>query len=105
MSDQDEWYVMPRSQWNDATVHHPAPDATRDNPATLCNHNVEGSEEFRVADGSDRERYGLCRVCAALANDEPDPRGNHGQSGRSPQDVLRDCGFDTEADSLEADHV
>jgi hypothetical protein len=102
--DQDEWYVMPKSQWNDARTHHPAEAATRDEPAALCNEITERAT-LRIASPADRDRYGLCRVCDAIASETSDPRGNHGQSGRSPRDVLRDCGFDTEADSLEADHV
>jgi len=97
--DQDEFYIMPKSQWNDAKVHHPAPESTRDDPEPLCNHTTSGSEAFRIADESDRERYGLCRVCAAKVNDKPDPRGNHGQSGRSPADVLQENGFELAEDS------
>jgi hypothetical protein len=92
------YYVMPKSQWNNATVHHPAPEATREDPTPLCDVSTD-TEPFRVADDADRERYGLCRVCAATVNDDPDPRGNHGQSGRSPADILRENGFDVPEDS------
>lgn len=98
--DKDEWYVMPRSPWNDARVHHPAEDATPEDLGALCAGTADDAD-LRVATPADRERYDLCRVCRAIASDEPDPRGNHGQSNRTPADVLRDCGFDTEADDLE----
>ncbi|NHN65326.1 hypothetical protein G9463_18760 [Haloarcula sp. JP-Z28] len=95
----DEFYVMPKSQWNDGKVHHPAPEATREDPTPLCDAGSDDIEVFRVADETDRDRYGLCSVCAAKANDEPDPRGNHDESGRSPADVLRENGFELPEDS------
>ena len=92
MADGD--YVMPKAKGTGARVHYAAPTATQDAPVPLCNASADDADTFRVADATDRDRHGLCRVCAARANGDPDPRGNHGKSGRTPADVLQEHGFD-----------
>ena len=90
----DKFYVIPKSQWSDGKFHHPAPEATREDPTPLCDTGTDDNF-FRIADEADRDRYGLCNVCTAKVKDEPDPQ----KTTAGPADVLRKNGFEVPEDS------